>query len=288
MNPNNKLFLLLALAGFWLILSVIGCFLWIETDTRLLALSLLMFTTTMTLTNLFRFSGWIAALVSLVLYAVSVIGLGGINLAILPGLGVVIAAISGSFVLAELVRLEAMQINKQLDNSQKLIEELRQFDPVTGIMRYQQAQRLLRTEVVRSQRFEKDLCIFLLQIGNLGEILNERGADAVEALKRQVVGALVSAVRSTDIPFGGEKYGAILPETNRDGINIVVDRLVKTLMEKVHVPVNIGIAQFPQDGVTDTELTNAAEGALLVAIKTDKAIVHFQQVRDMVSERTTG
>jgi PleD family two-component response regulator len=70
----------------------------------------------------------------------------------------------------------------------------------------------------------------------------------VEALKRQVVGALVSAVRSTDIPFGGEKYGAILPETNRDGINIVVDRLVKTLMEKVHVPVNIGIAQFPQDG----------------------------------------
>jgi diguanylate cyclase (GGDEF)-like protein len=288
MNSNNKLFLLLALAGFWLIISVIGCFLWIEADTRLLALSLLMFTTTMTLTNLFRFSGWTAALVSLVLYSVSVIGLGGINLAILPGLGVVIAAISGSFVLAELVRLEAMQINKQLDNSQKLIEELRQFDPVTGIMRYQQAQRLFRTEVVRSQRFEKDLCIFLLQIGNLGEILNERGADAVEALKRQVVGALVSAVRSTDIPFGGEKYGAILPETNRDGVNIVVDRLVKTLMEKVHVPVNIGIAQFPQDGVTDTELTNAAEGALLVAIKTDKSIVHFQQVRDMVSERTTG
>jgi len=242
----------------------------------------------MTLTNLFRFSGWIAALGSLLLYSVSVVGLGGINLAILPGLGVVIAAISGSFVLAELVRLEAMQINKQLDNSKKLIEELRQFDPVTGIMRYQQAQRLLRTEVVRSQRFEKDLCIFLLQIGNLGEILNERGADAVEALKRQVVGALVSAVRSTDIPFGGEKYGAILPETNRDGVNIVVDRLVKNLMEKVHVPVNIGIAQFPQDGVTDTELINASEGALLVAIKTDKSIVHFQQVRDMVNESTTG
>ncbi|OGO23708.1 MAG: hypothetical protein A2Y54_06070 [Chloroflexi bacterium RBG_16_51_16] len=288
MNTNNKLFLLLAAAIFWLIISVVGCFLWIEADTRLLALSLLMFTTTMTLTNLFRFSGWIAALGSLLLYSVSVVGLGGINLAILPGLGVVIAAISGSFVLAELVRLEAMQINKQLDNSKKLIEELRQFDPVTGIMRYQQAQRLLRTEVVRSQRFEKDLCIFLLQIGNLGEILNERGADAVEALKRQVVGALVSAVRSTDIPFGGEKYGAILPETNRDGVNIVVDRLVKNLMEKVHVPVNIGIAQFPQDGVTDTELINASEGALLVAIKTDKSIVHFQQVRDMVNESTTG
>ncbi len=288
MNTNNKLFLLLSAAIFWLIISVVGCFLWIQADTRLLALSLLMFTTTMTLTNLFRFSGWIAALGSLLLYSVSVVGLDGINLAILPGLGVVIAAISGSFVLAELVRLEAMQINKQLDNSKKLIEELRQFDPVTGIMRYQQAQRLLRTEVVRSQRFEKDLCIFLLQIGNLGEILNERGADAVEALKRQVVGALVSAVRSTDIPFGGEKYGAILPETNREGVNIVVDRLVKNLMEKVHVPVNIGIAQFPQDGVTDTELINASEGALLVAIKTDKSIVHFQQVRDMVNESTTG
>ncbi len=288
MNTNNKLFLLLAAAIFWLIISVVGCFLWIEADTRLLALALLMFTTTMTLTNLFRFSGWIAALGSLLLYSVSVVGLDGINLTILPGLGVVIAAISGSFVLAELVRLEAMQINKQLDNSKKLIEELRQFDPVTGIMRYQQAQRLLRTEVVRSQRFEKDLCIFLLQIGNLGEILNERGADAVEALKRQVVGALVSAVRSTDIPFGGEKYGAILPETNREGVNIVVDRLVKNLMEKVHVPVNIGIAQFPQDGVTDTELINASEGALLVAIKTDKSIVHFQQVRDMVNESTTG
>ncbi len=287
MIPNNKLFILISVLGFWLILGVIGCFLWIPADTRILALALLAFTVTLTVTNLFRYSGWVAVLASILVYASTEIGLGGWNGSVLPTLGLVIIGIVIAFVLAEAVRREAMQINKQLDSSQKLIEELRQFDPVTGIMRYQQALRMLRSEVVRSQRFGKKVCVFFMQIENLNEMMEERGAEGVEATKRQVVGALVSSVRATDIPFGGEKFGAVLPETDLASARTVLDRLVSAMLDKVHVSINIGIAQFPEDGVTEVELVKAAEAALTVALQTEKPVIQYQQIRDLAEGTKT-
>ena len=281
MRTNNKLFILIALLGFWLILSVVGSFLWVPASTRILVLAMLAFSVTLTVTNLFRFSGWLATLSSILIYSLVAINLQGMQSGVLTNVGLVALGILVAFILAEAVRREGIVINKQLSSSQKLIEELRQFDPVTGIMRYQQALRLFKSEVIRSQRFDKKVCIFLMQIGNMDAILSERGAEEVEAIKRQVVGALVSAVRSTDIPFGGEKYGAVLPETDRESATAVLDRLINTMTNKLHVVVNIGIAQFPKDGVTELELANAAEAALLVAIKTEKPVISYQQVREI-------
>ena len=288
MKSNNRQFILIALLGFWLIVNVVGFFLWIPADTRILALALLTFTVTLTIVDLFRFSGGVAAILSVLIYGLAQINLVGMNSGALASLGFVAVSIVIALILAEAVRREAMQINKQLASSQVLIEELRQFDPITGIMLYQQALRLFKSEVVRSQRFDKKVCIFLMQIGNMDAIINERGAQEAETIRRQVVGALVSAVRSTDIPFGGEKYGAILPETDYLGASVLVERLISAISNKLHVPVNLGLAEFPKDGVTEIELASAADAALQVAIKTEKPIIYYKQVRQIAEDSQTG
>lgn len=289
MRPNNRLFVLLAALGLWLIASGFGYFVWIQANTRILALALLAFSITLALTNLFRYAGWLATALSIVIYALAQIGLNGVSpdIILLPiGLfsaGLVIAAVLSTAIAQEVVRL-----NRQLNNDQRLIEELRLFDPITGLMRYQQALRLLKSEILRSQRYEKKLCLFLIRVENLDEIQGQLGLDGVDATKRQVVGALMSSVRATDIPFGGEKFGAVLPETDLTGAKIMTDRLINMVVNKVRVPVNIGIAQFPDDGLSELELTQAAEAALHIASTTGKSYVQYKQIREMVEETKSG
>lgn len=272
MRSNKRLFIFIAILGFWLIISVFGSFLFIPVDTQLLALALFAFTVTVAITNLFRFAGWVAAVLSIVIFSLASIGLHGLYSDILMPLGYFSTGILITTALASLITREVNTLNIKIDNDQKLIDELRIYDPVSGLMRYQQALRLLNSEIIRSQRNNKDVCLFLVQI----ELRDE--AIDIESANRQLVGSLMSSVRAIDIPFSGEKYGAVLPETNLEGAKIVVDRLINTMLNKIRMPINIGIAQFPVDGVSEEEMARAADAALQVASTTGKTFVQYSQI----------
>jgi diguanylate cyclase (GGDEF)-like protein len=202
----------------------------------------------------------------------------------------------GYFAIALLVATELVfattrefeMINFKLENNQKLIDELRLYDPVTGLMRYQQAVRLLKSEIIRSQRYQKNVCLFVVQIEGAADIKDRTGDEGLENTNRQLVGALMGSVRSIDIPFGGSLYGAVLPETNLEGAKIVVDRLINTMVNKVRVPVSIGIAQFPEDGVTEVELSKAAEAALQSASTSARPYVQYGQIRNAANTENAG
>jgi hypothetical protein len=59
---------------------------------------------------------------------------------------------------------------------------------------------------------------------------------------------------------------------------IAAERLVENSLRKARVAVNIGIAHFPNDGVTEEEIVKAAETALLVSVNSDRSIVQFGQI----------
>ncbi len=280
MRSNNRLFTFVAALGFWLIFSGLGTFLWIQSNTRILVMALLAFTVTMAITSLFRFSGWIATILAILIYVFAEIRLNGVSTDVILPIGIFSVGLGIASLLANIVAREAMNINRQLDRDQKLIEELRLYDPVTGLMRYQQALRLLKSEIDRSRRFEKNICMFLVHIDNLEEVEKQHGVPGVEETKRKVVDLLVSSVRAIDITFGGEKMGAYLPETNLKGAKIVINRLMNALVNKAHIPASIGIAEFPNDGVTESELAQAAEAAMHVAASTGKPFVHYNQISE--------
>ena len=82
-----------------------------------------------------------------------------------------------------------------------------------------------------------------------------------------------STLRASDIParYGGDEFAIILPETDGDEARRAAERILEAFREKAFVgeqrgPVpigaSIGVATYPADGRTATELIAAADRAL--------------------------
>jgi GGDEF domain-containing protein len=284
MRSKNRLPAYIAALGFWLIISIFFSFHVIDANTRIIAIALLAFTVTMGATNAFRFSSWIAAVVSIAIYCLVEISLKGFNRTIANpisyySLGTLVA--SG---LTYIIIREFDNMVFALENNQKLIDELRLYDPVTGLIRYQQALRLLKSEIIRCERYKRKVCLLLFQVENNGKPIDPATTENFSELERQMSGALMSSVRTSDIPFEGDGYGAVLTETDLDGVNIVVNRLTNYVVDRVRVPIIVGVAQYPEDGKTEVELSRAAEAALEHAIKIGKSFVQFDQIDNTLIE----
>lgn len=280
MRSNNRMLVYVAALGFWLIIVVFCSFVLIQANTRFVALALLAFTLILATTNIIPFAGWLAAVVAIVIYSLVETSLNGVHTGALMPIGYFsfgVLILSG---LVSVITRELNGLNFEMDNNQKLFDDLILYDPITGLMRYQQALRLLKSEIIRSQRYKRNVCLLLVKIEKEEESKNQPDAEDTESIKRQIAGALINSVRASDIPFIGNEYGAVLPETNLDGAKIVINRLINTVVNKVRMPINIGIAQFPEDGLTEVELSRAAEAALQLASKTGKPVVQYNQIRN--------
>jgi len=283
MQSNNRILIFMAALGFWLVIVAFGVFLWIPSESRLIALSLIAFSLTVAITNVFRYAGWVAAFVSIAVFGLVQVSLNGLNASsLLYPMGYFSIGILIAVELVFAFTREFEKLRFKLENGQKLIDELRLYDPNTGLMRYQQALRLLKSEINRSQRYQKNVCLFLVQVEANDTMTDQAIEEGAENTNRQLSGALMSSVRTIDIPFGGSQYGAVLPETNLEGAKVVVDRLINAMVNKARVPVSIGIAQFPEDGLSETDLAKAAEAAQKAASTTGKPYVQYGQIRSTI------
>ena len=281
MRSKNKLLLLITILSIWLIFVVFASYFLIETDTQLIGLALIIFTVVLTMTQIFRFSGWLAAIAAIAIYGAVEISLKSFTPNVYYPIGYFAFATLVTTFLATLTVRELNNLNFTIENNQKLIDELRLYDPLTGLMRYQQALRLLKAEIIRSQRFKRNLCLLLIKVRSVEEADPEFAAHDQTGLNRQIADAITSASRASDIPFKGNYYGLILPETVLEGAKIVIDRISTAIANKVRLACSIGIAQFPEDGMTEIELSGAAETALILAAKTEKPYVQYDQSVDV-------
>jgi len=176
-------------------------------------------------------------------------------------------------------------VHSKMANTGKLIEELRVYDASTGLIRYYHALQLLRTEINRSQRYKRNVCLLLLKADIDEETSQQPIIEGAEGYHRQIANELKRAVRNSDIPFVGEYYGAILPETNLEGARNVVDRLTNAVANMVRIPVCIGVAQFPEDGLIEDDLARAAQAALQYSMATKKPHIQFDQIQDQKSKK---
>jgi GGDEF domain-containing protein len=124
----------------------------------------------------------------------------------------------------------------------------------------------------------------LLDIADQDEIQKEQGTAAAFEMKRQVSGVLDGMLREMDFLFADKVFGIILPETSLDGAMAVSRRIIDSVARKVRVGLHVGVAEFGVDAFTDAELYQAAETALQLAEKTDKAVIQYAQVRSATDD----
>ncbi|HET7904684.1 MAG TPA: GGDEF domain-containing protein, partial [Candidatus Eisenbacteria bacterium] len=95
--------------------------------------------------------------------------------------------------------------------------------------------------------------------------------------------------------YGGDEFVVILPQTTREGARVLADR-VKSAVEGTAFPladpgvitVSLGVATYPENGITAGELLESADIALYAAKQTGKNRVSLADGGTMEPHRSRG
>lgn len=261
----------------WSILAASAIML-IDQRTFILALALLVMIVIFTVTRFFPFSSLISMLVASAIYLVSYFSIYhfSVNSLITPGIVVIIFIIT-----AGVSALFVQKMNKnvgKISNELQLLNELKQFDPETGLLLWKHARNKIEAELVRCRRYKKNFAlVFIEPVFTTEETL---GADIRKESNLTIAKLLMESSRiDVDIPFIGNHFGVILPETDAKGAEIFSKRMLANSAKNLLLDLRIAAVSFPKDGVTTEDLITTCENTLQVAIGSQQSIVRADNIK---------
>jgi diguanylate cyclase (GGDEF)-like protein len=158
-------------------------------------------------------------------------------------------------------------------------EQLAVTDDLTQVYNYRFLKMALRREVKRAARFSQKFSLLMVDVDNLKTYNDQNGHLRGSEVLRSVAQILVREARSIDLvaKYGGDEFVVILPQTTREGACVLADR-VKFSVETTAFPlvppgtitVSLGVATYPENGITAGELLEAADIALYTAKQSGK------------------
>jgi len=177
--------------------------------------------------------------------------------------------------------------------SQRHVTELARFDSLTKLAnRFQMSEWL--EKILNSPRGDNRACsIFLLDLDRFKQVNDTMGHPAGDALLKQVSERLSSTVGEAGRVgrLGGDEFQVILPgRTTLDELGHLGRRIIDNLSQpysiegqRVTIGASVGIAVYPDHGVTSEELIRNADLALYAAKDGGRGRYHFY-AKDLHSE----
>jgi len=146
-------------------------------------------------------------------------------------------------------------------------------DPLTGLYNRRYLEETLERELHRAERTRGTVGIVMFDIDLFKTFNDTFGHDAGDALLRELAALLRSQFRQEDIAcrYGGEEFLLILPDASLEDTRTRAEALreaVATLSVSHRgqalgsVTISLGIAAFPEHGLSGETLLRAADGAL--------------------------
>jgi diguanylate cyclase (GGDEF)-like protein len=147
------------------------------------------------------------------------------------------------------------------------LRELATTDPLTGLANYRRLLDVLRGEIARSNRTGRPFTVLFLDMNGLKRINDKYGHLAGSRALCRLAETLRQSCRTIDTPtrFGGDEFAIVLPETPEVGGYIVLRRISERLAasdDQPAIAVSGGVAVFPRDGSSPTQLLRAADKVL--------------------------
>jgi diguanylate cyclase (GGDEF)-like protein len=175
----------------------------------------------------------------------------------------------------ELARTMANEAAIALENA-RLYEDARKLadrDPLTGFYNHRFLHERMGEEVVRSQRGRRPLSVLMLDVDDFKLVNDTFGHLFGDKVLTWAAELIRSTLRLSDIAarYGGDEFALILPETDAEEARHAAERILEAFRERpfvgeqrgpVPIAASIGIATFPADGRTGTDLIAAADAAL--------------------------
>ncbi len=173
-----------------------------------------------------------------------------------------------SAVTMALRNFETLQENAEL-------RRLALNDALTSVANHRYFWERLESEHSRAHRYGRPLTLIMADIDDFKKYNDEEGHQRGDEVLRQVAQCLDKHKRNMDTVarYGGEEFAIILPEATRpQGIEIAA-RHLKRCLEQTGISLSLGVASFPDDAKSSTELVQLADFAMLKAKKNGKCQV---------------
>jgi two-component system, cell cycle response regulator len=150
-------------------------------------------------------------------------------------------------------------------------------DPLTGLVNRTHFSERIAIEVSRAQRRRQPLTIAMVDVDHFKSFNDRHGHAAGDMALKTIADMLRGSLRKADIigRYGGEEFVIAMPDTNAATAVQKLERLRQVIADtpmsitkgghKVSVTISAGLAGFPDDGVEEEELLNAADGRLFRA-----------------------
>ena len=145
-------------------------------------------------------------------------------------------------------------------------------DALTGLPNRAAFEQHLQDEIARARRYGRTLALALFDVDRF-KLINDRfGHPAGDEALRLIARVLQSSLRQSDAVFryGGDEFAALCPETPREVMARVLERLEENLRglgderRADLLSVSWGVAAWPADATEITELLRVADARLYV------------------------
>jgi diguanylate cyclase (GGDEF)-like protein len=202
-----------------------------------------------------------------------------------------------------IVVARALEMRRLRERARKadFYKTLAERDGLTGLLNYRSFQEVLRQELQRSLRYERNLSLLMVDVDKFKDLNDMRGHLCGDRVLQQIARLLDENCREQDYccRYGGEEFAIVVPETDKSGALRLAERirssveLTKFLADDgpplSRLTVSVGVATRPPDGSTPPELVEAADRAMYAAKALGRnAVVGFDPSLPRLRPRQPG
>ncbi|HET9581848.1 MAG TPA: diguanylate cyclase [Gemmatimonadota bacterium] len=153
------------------------------------------------------------------------------------------------------------------------VNEAARRDTLTGLFNLRVLNSGIEEEIHRAERTGASLSLLMLDVDFLKHVNDVYGHPAGDQVLRSIAETLRRLVRRIDLAArcGGEEFAVLLPETAAERGRDVAERLRQSIAALEHpgvgeaITVSIGVAAYPEDAGSASELVHAADQALYMS-----------------------
>jgi diguanylate cyclase (GGDEF)-like protein len=177
-----------------------------------------------------------------------------------------------------LARTMAHEAAMALENARSFeaVRNLADRDPLTGFFNHRYLHERLSEEVVRAVRTRRAVSVVMIDLDDFKLVNDTFGHVYGDRVLVHVAETIRTSLRASDVAarYGGDEFALILPETASHDAASVAERILDAFHARpfcaegrrpLPMATSIGIATYPSDGRTATELLAAADAGLYAA-----------------------
>jgi diguanylate cyclase (GGDEF)-like protein len=165
----------------------------------------------------------------------------------------------------------ASQIAMPLENSQLYAkaEQKARVDELTRLLNRRSLDEMIDSEIGRHSRYGGAFTLAILDLDSFKSYNDSYGHLSGDRLLREVGHVIKSAIRNVDYAFryGGDEFAILLPQTSIEDALQVLERVREKIADSldsgdIRITSSIGLASWPDDGISHTDIIAAADSTL--------------------------